>query len=348
MTGLIPAVVDLDGSNLVLVVIVAVIALVALALAAMFRNEVLAAGEGTDNMKNIAHAVQEGANAYLTRQFRTLGIFAAVAFVALLALPADDVGGPHRPLGLLPGRCRLLRRRRLPRHVARGEGQPAGGRRGQRRGSRPGHEDRVPHRRHGRHAHRRPGPARRQPRRADLQGRGPARARGLRLRRRAARHVHAGRWRHLHQGRRRRRRPGRQGRAEHPRGRPPQRGDHRRQRGRQRRRLRRHGGRPLRVVRRDAGRRADPRLAGLRRRRPRLPADDPRDRCADRRPGRLHHHPASGRERPDHDQPGLLHLRRRRCRRLGDRLLHLPPGQLRRVQQRDGHRHVRRRRATPA
>ncbi len=91
MTGLIPAVVDLDGTNFVLVIIVALIALVALGLAAMFRNEVLGADEGTDNMKNIAHAVQEGANAYLTRQFRTLGIFAAVAFVALLALPADDM-----------------------------------------------------------------------------------------------------------------------------------------------------------------------------------------------------------------------------------------------------------------
>src|ERR1700712_101275 len=90
MTGFIPAVVSLDGSNLVLVVIVAVIALAALAMAAMFRKEVLGAGEGTDNMKNIAHAVQEGANAYLTRQFRTLGIFAAIAFVGLLALPADD------------------------------------------------------------------------------------------------------------------------------------------------------------------------------------------------------------------------------------------------------------------
>ncbi|MBW8751840.1 MAG: sodium-translocating pyrophosphatase [Propionibacteriales bacterium] len=92
MTGLIPDVVQLDGSNLVLVVVVAVIALGALAMAAMFRNEVLAAGEGTDNMKNIAHAVQEGANAYLTRQFRTLAVFAAIAFVALLALPADDWG----------------------------------------------------------------------------------------------------------------------------------------------------------------------------------------------------------------------------------------------------------------
>lgn len=92
MIGLIPDTVQLGGSNLVLVVVVGVIALGALAMAAMFRNEVLAAGEGTDNMKNIAHAVQEGANAYLTRQFRTLGVFAAIAFVALLALPADDWG----------------------------------------------------------------------------------------------------------------------------------------------------------------------------------------------------------------------------------------------------------------
>jgi K(+)-stimulated pyrophosphate-energized sodium pump len=81
----------LDGSNLTLVVIIAVIALGALGMAAMFRNEVLAAGEGTENMKTIAKAVQEGAQAYLGRQFRTLGIFAAIAFVALLALPADDM-----------------------------------------------------------------------------------------------------------------------------------------------------------------------------------------------------------------------------------------------------------------
>src|ERR687897_87047 len=92
MTGILPAVVELSGGNLVLVIIVALIALGALAMAWMFRQEVLAAGEGTDNMKNIALAVQEGADAYLQRQFRTLGIFADVAFVALLALPADDIG----------------------------------------------------------------------------------------------------------------------------------------------------------------------------------------------------------------------------------------------------------------
>ena len=77
MTGIIPAVVDLSGGNFVLVLVVFLIALGALGMAYKFRQEVLAAGEGTDNMKNIALAVQEGANAYLQRQFRTLAIFAA-------------------------------------------------------------------------------------------------------------------------------------------------------------------------------------------------------------------------------------------------------------------------------
>ena len=90
MTGTVPNVVDVSGGNLVLVVVVALIALGALAMAAMFRAEVMSAAEGTDNMKSIAQAVQEGANAYLTRQFRTLAIFAGIAFFALLLLPADD------------------------------------------------------------------------------------------------------------------------------------------------------------------------------------------------------------------------------------------------------------------
>src|SRR4051812_7725847 len=99
MSGIHPAVVahlavepvDVSGGNLVLVVIVALIALGALGMAAMFRKEVLSAGEGTDNMKNIALAVQEGADAYLQRQFRTLAVFAAIAFFALLALPVGDI-----------------------------------------------------------------------------------------------------------------------------------------------------------------------------------------------------------------------------------------------------------------
>ncbi|MCW2814911.1 MAG: sodium-translocating pyrophosphatase [Nocardioides sp.] len=94
MAGLYPAAVsdvEVTGGNLVLVIVVALIGLGALAMAYLFRQEVLAAPEGTENMKNIAQAVQEGADAYLQRQFRTLAVFAAVAFFALLALPADEM-----------------------------------------------------------------------------------------------------------------------------------------------------------------------------------------------------------------------------------------------------------------
>ncbi len=93
-----PFVVDVEvtGGDLALVAVVAVIAVGSLVMATLFRSEVLRAGEGTPGMQRIAQAVQEGANAYLTRQFRTLAIFAAVAFVVLLALPAhaaDGAGG---------------------------------------------------------------------------------------------------------------------------------------------------------------------------------------------------------------------------------------------------------------
>jgi K(+)-stimulated pyrophosphate-energized sodium pump len=83
-------VIPLAGGNLAWIFVVAVIALGALGVAGILVKEVLAASEGTENMKRIAAAVQEGASAYLARQFRTLAIFAAVAFFLLLALPADD------------------------------------------------------------------------------------------------------------------------------------------------------------------------------------------------------------------------------------------------------------------
>jgi K(+)-stimulated pyrophosphate-energized sodium pump len=81
--------VTLAGGNLAVIVVVAVIAVAALGVAAYLVREVLAAGEGTDNMKRIAAAIQEGAAAYLTRQFRTLAVFAAIVFGLLFLLPAD-------------------------------------------------------------------------------------------------------------------------------------------------------------------------------------------------------------------------------------------------------------------
>ena len=81
--------VSLTGSNLTLVVVVGVIALLALAVAGWLVRDVLAASRGTAKMQEIARAVQEGAAAYLRRQFRTLGVFVVLIFFVLLPLPAE-------------------------------------------------------------------------------------------------------------------------------------------------------------------------------------------------------------------------------------------------------------------
>ncbi len=81
-----------SGGNLVWVAVVAVVALLALAVALGLVREVLAASQGSRKMQEIATAVQEGAAAYLRRQFRTLGAFVVVIFFVLLVLPADSSG----------------------------------------------------------------------------------------------------------------------------------------------------------------------------------------------------------------------------------------------------------------
>ena len=66
---------------------VLVISLIALAIAWGLRAQVLSHSEGTDRMKEIAGAVQEGAAAYLNRQFKTLSFFVVIVFFLLFALP---------------------------------------------------------------------------------------------------------------------------------------------------------------------------------------------------------------------------------------------------------------------
>nr|BFF01639.1 hypothetical protein GCM10020241_33140 [Streptoalloteichus tenebrarius] len=83
---------ELSGGDRGVVAVVAVVALAALAVGYVLLREVLAAGQGTPTMQDIARAVQEGAAAYLNRQFRTLGVFVVIVFLLLFLLPADDVG----------------------------------------------------------------------------------------------------------------------------------------------------------------------------------------------------------------------------------------------------------------
>jgi K(+)-stimulated pyrophosphate-energized sodium pump len=83
---------ELSGTNLTLVVTVAVIAVVALVMGFVFRRQVLAADPGTEKMQEIGAAVEEGAQAYLARQFKTLAIFVVLVFGLLLLLPADTAG----------------------------------------------------------------------------------------------------------------------------------------------------------------------------------------------------------------------------------------------------------------
>ncbi|MEW2068169.1 sodium-translocating pyrophosphatase [Streptomyces sp. NPDC007346] len=80
----------LTDDNRLIVIVVAVVAVAALIVARLLVRQVLAAGEGTERMKEIAAAVQEGANAYLARQLRTVGVFAVIVFFLLLVLPADN------------------------------------------------------------------------------------------------------------------------------------------------------------------------------------------------------------------------------------------------------------------
>jgi K(+)-stimulated pyrophosphate-energized sodium pump len=81
--------VQVSGTNLTYVYVILGISLAALAIAFALRAQVLAQDEGTAKMQEIAEAVQEGAAAYLSRQFRTLSVFVAIVFVLLFALPGE-------------------------------------------------------------------------------------------------------------------------------------------------------------------------------------------------------------------------------------------------------------------
>ena len=92
-----------SGENLALWLIFGV-SLVALLFAWYLVREVLAAPEGTEKMKEIALAIQEGAKAYLNRQYRTLAVFLAVLAVVLFFVLPVPKNAEHSALSIRFGR----------------------------------------------------------------------------------------------------------------------------------------------------------------------------------------------------------------------------------------------------
>jgi len=197
----------LKGGEFAILALSGLSALLALAVGLLLMKGVLAEDEGTPKMIEIATAIQEGAAAYLKRQFRTIGMvlvpLAAVVFITSTKVlkPNGEVAlsfaqsGLFRTLafvagGVLSGLTGYIG---MTLHRCGGQAQlaarrPQGG---------------LPHRRRGRHVHRRPRPARRHGDHLPLPEHELGDPRRLRLRWLAARAVPARRWRHLHQGRRR-------------------------------------------------------------------------------------------------------------------------------------------------
>jgi K(+)-stimulated pyrophosphate-energized sodium pump len=93
----------LGADSITIVAVIAVIALASLVCAAVLRKQVLAYGDGTAAMQDIARGVQEGASAYLSRQFRTLALFAVVVFGLLFLLPGDGDVRIGRSIAFLVG-----------------------------------------------------------------------------------------------------------------------------------------------------------------------------------------------------------------------------------------------------
>ncbi len=75
--------------SIAIITATAVLAVIALITALVLRAWVLKQDDGTAGMRTIAEAVQEGAQAYLGRQMRTLAPFAALVFALLFVLPGD-------------------------------------------------------------------------------------------------------------------------------------------------------------------------------------------------------------------------------------------------------------------
>jgi K(+)-stimulated pyrophosphate-energized sodium pump len=90
------------------VLIAVICALVAVVYGVVLRSWLMKLPAGDEKMQAVSGAVQEGAKAYLNRQYRTIAMVGAVVFVILLValgLEKDWTYGWHAAVGFLVGAC---------------------------------------------------------------------------------------------------------------------------------------------------------------------------------------------------------------------------------------------------
>ncbi|RQD80491.1 sodium-translocating pyrophosphatase, partial [Methanosalsum natronophilum] len=73
-----------------LVYLAPVAGIISLVFAAFFARSVLKEGTGNEKMQEVAMAIQEGAMAYLNRQFKTIAVVAVIIAILILVLLGDD------------------------------------------------------------------------------------------------------------------------------------------------------------------------------------------------------------------------------------------------------------------
>jgi K(+)-stimulated pyrophosphate-energized sodium pump len=84
--------------------VILLVSLGALAFAYYLSREVLSAPEGTETMRRIARAIQEGSRAYLSRQFKTVAVFLGILTVVIFFLLPVPSHAAHSELVLRLGR----------------------------------------------------------------------------------------------------------------------------------------------------------------------------------------------------------------------------------------------------
>ncbi|MGH9022996.1 MAG: sodium/proton-translocating pyrophosphatase, partial [Acidimicrobiia bacterium] len=88
--------ISISGTEWAILVTVVGVALLAIAVGLVLTRQVLACDQGTPKMIEIATAIQEGAQAYLARQFRTIGglllVLTGLVFVTTTDAFGDNLG----------------------------------------------------------------------------------------------------------------------------------------------------------------------------------------------------------------------------------------------------------------